>query len=359
MLDTGKLATVNNATFKKGQRVTYQDKGVGRIIDIGSVEAGGMYFQAYTISFDGGFVVKIPCAKVATSGLRPISNQEQLPEIIRILKDTAKVSRLHWQARATKLNEKLKSGSLMGLAEIVRDLHRDDNSQSYSERQFYLSACQVLIDEVAEIKQISAREATQFLIDESGKSLQYMSGKIEVLSTKQTPSTPRIKAKDSLSPKVVEPTKLERTTIKKAVVPRQLRQRTSKESQLTLSKKVQLDKLRSRNNELERRVSRLSSEIVSLTKKLELEITSATQPLMLRVSELEQELVVLAQHLYDKNDECLKLQEELKMVKEKPPIVEVEVVPTPKTSAPTTKLARGGMVRRPDGSWWNPNWMKK
>ena len=65
----------------------------------------------------------------------------------------AKVKRAMWSRRAQEYEQKINSGDLIAIAEVVRDLHRTDDQreQSYSERQLYEAALERLTREVAAV----------------------------------------------------------------------------------------------------------------------------------------------------------------------------------------------------------------
>ena len=67
------------------------------------------------------------------------------------LKGRARVKRAMWSRRAQEYEAKINSGDLLSIAEVVRDLHRNDEQreQSYSERQLYEAALERLSREVA------------------------------------------------------------------------------------------------------------------------------------------------------------------------------------------------------------------
>ena len=69
------------------------------------------------------------------------------------LKGKAKVKRAMWSRRAQEYEQKINSGDLISIAEVVRDLHRTDDQreQSYSERQLYEAALERLTREVAAV----------------------------------------------------------------------------------------------------------------------------------------------------------------------------------------------------------------
>jgi len=72
---------------------------------------------------------------------------------MRTLRGKAKVKRAMWSRRAQEYEQKINSGDLIAIAEVVRDLHRTDDQreQSYSERQLYEAALERLTREVAAV----------------------------------------------------------------------------------------------------------------------------------------------------------------------------------------------------------------
>ena len=74
-------------------------------------------------------------------------------QALATLKGKPKVKRAMWSRRAQEYEQKTNSGDLIAIAEVVRDLHRNDEQreQSYSERQLYEAALDRLTREVAAV----------------------------------------------------------------------------------------------------------------------------------------------------------------------------------------------------------------
>ncbi len=81
------------------------------------------------------------------------ANLDVVSKALDTLKGKAKVKRAMWSRRAQEYEQKINSGDLMAIAEVVRDLHRNDDQreQSYSERQLYEAALERLTREVAAV----------------------------------------------------------------------------------------------------------------------------------------------------------------------------------------------------------------
>jgi len=97
--------------------------------------------------------LRVPLSKATESGLRTLSSKVQMDEAIITLKGKAKVKKTMWSRRAQEYETKINSGSLVSIAEVVRDLYRKDDQgeQSYSERQMYQAALERLASEFAAV----------------------------------------------------------------------------------------------------------------------------------------------------------------------------------------------------------------
>ena len=85
--------------------------------------------------------------------MRSFSSPEVIEKAMTTLKGKARVKRAMWSRRAQEYEQKINSGDLIAIAEVVRDLHRNDDQreQSYSERQLYEAALERLTREVAAV----------------------------------------------------------------------------------------------------------------------------------------------------------------------------------------------------------------
>ena len=85
--------------------------------------------------------------------MRSLSSPDIVSKAMSTLRGKAKVKRAMWSRRAQEYEQKINSGDLIAIAEVVRDLHRadDQREQSYSERQLYEAALERLTREVAAV----------------------------------------------------------------------------------------------------------------------------------------------------------------------------------------------------------------
>jgi CarD family transcriptional regulator len=154
--------------FRPNDFVVYPAHGVGRIISIDEQEVAGISLEMFVISFEKDkMTLRVPIAKAATVGMRPLSSADIVGKAMETLKGRARVKRAMWSRRAQEYEQKINSGDLISIAEVVRDLHRNDDQreQSYSERQLYEAALERLTREVAAVDGVEEAHA-QRRVDE-------------------------------------------------------------------------------------------------------------------------------------------------------------------------------------------------
>jgi CarD family transcriptional regulator len=97
--------------------------------------------------------LRVPTNKATEVGMRGLSSPDVVSRAMDTLKGKARVKRAMWSRRAQEYEQKINSGDLISIAEVVRDLHRGDDQreQSYSERQLYEAALERLTRELAAV----------------------------------------------------------------------------------------------------------------------------------------------------------------------------------------------------------------
>ncbi len=156
------MAKKKNLDFAMDQFVVYPSHGVGKIVDIEEQEVAGIEMELYVIAFEKDkMTLKVPTAKAIAVGMRGLSEGAVVDKCMKTLKGRARVKRAMWSRRAQEYEQKINSGDLISIAEVVRDLHRNDEQreQSYSERQLYEAALERLTREVAAVKGIDEMQA--------------------------------------------------------------------------------------------------------------------------------------------------------------------------------------------------------
>ncbi len=138
--------------FKANDFVVYPAHGVGKIVGVDKTEVAGIELEMFVISFEKDkMTLRVPVNKAESTGMRAIASEDVISKALTTLKGKAKVKRVMWSRRAQEYEQKINSGDLISIAEVVRDLHRNDEGkeQSYSERQLYEAALERLTRELA------------------------------------------------------------------------------------------------------------------------------------------------------------------------------------------------------------------
>ena len=156
--------------YKVKDYVVYPKHGVGQIFAISSKTIGGIEVQCYDIKFEKDKAIGLlPINK--QNNLRPLATINQVNKSISILKSKPKIKRSMWSRRAQEYEQKITSGKIYDLAEVVRDLNKGDDimvDQSYSERQLFEKAYERVLNEFQIILNLSI-EDTQKKLDKALK----------------------------------------------------------------------------------------------------------------------------------------------------------------------------------------------
>ena len=140
--------------------VVYPKHGVGQITAVEKSKIGEIEIQFYKI-----LVEKEKLTLTVTinqqSKLRPIASINQINKCISILKTKPKIKRTMWSRRAQEYDQKINSGKIYELAEVVKDLNKNTDiiaDQSYSERQLFEKAYERLKSEFEAVLKINPEE---------------------------------------------------------------------------------------------------------------------------------------------------------------------------------------------------------
>ena len=151
--------------YKVKDYVVYPKHGIGQVLSVSSKKIGGIDVQCYDIKFEKDKAIGLlPINK--QSHLRPLSTINQVNKSISILKGKPKIKRTMWSRRAQEYEQKITSGKIYDLAEVVRDLNKGDDimiDQSYSERQLFEKAYERLLTEFQIVLNLSPEETLKKL----------------------------------------------------------------------------------------------------------------------------------------------------------------------------------------------------
>ena len=129
--------------------VVFPKHGVGKIVSVEKAKIGSIDITFYKVFIEKEkLTLSIPLNQ--QSHLRHVSSVNQINKAINILKSKPKIKRTMWSRRAQEYEQKINSGKLYLLAEVVKDLNKKTDTlveQSYSERQLFEKAYERLKSE--------------------------------------------------------------------------------------------------------------------------------------------------------------------------------------------------------------------
>ena len=152
--------------------VVYPKHGVGKVTAIEKATIGDIDIQFYKILVEKEkLTLTVPINQ--QSKLRPISSINQINKCISILKTKPKIKRTMWSRRAQEYDQKINSGKIYELAEVVKDLNKNTDiiaDQSYSERQLFEKAYERLKSEFEAVLNVSPEEVQKKMDKALGRS---------------------------------------------------------------------------------------------------------------------------------------------------------------------------------------------
>jgi CarD family transcriptional regulator len=129
--------------------VVYPKHGVGKIVEVYKAKIGNIESTFYKVLIEKEkLILSLPTNQ--QSHLRPVSSINQINKAITILKSKPRIKRTMWSRRAQEYDQKINSGKIYELTEVVRDLNKKTDimaEQSYSERQLFEKAYERLKSE--------------------------------------------------------------------------------------------------------------------------------------------------------------------------------------------------------------------
>ena len=141
------------SSFKVGDNAVYPGHGVGTIKAIESKEILGSNHTFYSIEIiESGMKIMVPTNNTEAVGLRPIISNEEADKVLGILKETnVKIDNQTWNRRYREYMEKIKTGSVYEIAEVLRDLFlpKVDKELSFGERKMLDTARGLLLRELS------------------------------------------------------------------------------------------------------------------------------------------------------------------------------------------------------------------
>lgn len=139
--------------FSKGQRVVYPMYGIAEVAAIEQRALGDKSISVYVLrTSDAGLTIMVPTTNAAAVGLRAVIAKDEVDEVLEILRSReVRRDNQPWNRRSREYNEKLKTGNIFEIAEVVRDINmlKTVKELSFGERQMLDKARTLVVRELA------------------------------------------------------------------------------------------------------------------------------------------------------------------------------------------------------------------
>jgi CarD family transcriptional regulator len=143
----------SNTQFKVGDRAVYPAQGVAEVVNIEDKDIAGSRQSFYILRIlDTDRKIMVPVKNADAVGLRQVISVQETDEIFDILRErTNACDHQTWNRRYRGFMDKIKTGSIYDVAEVLRDLYRlkTDKQLSYGERRMLDTARSLIGKEVA------------------------------------------------------------------------------------------------------------------------------------------------------------------------------------------------------------------
>jgi CarD family transcriptional regulator len=152
--------------FEIGDKVVHPSHGAGMVVDIKEknlLKEVGYYYVIDLVAYDG--IVMVPVDNVQGIGLRRVSGRRIISRAMNILASTPDTLPSDFKERQARVKEKLKTGNLIKITEVVRNLAGRNRQKglTMADSRLYQRAQAFLASEVALAKGIELQEAMRQL----------------------------------------------------------------------------------------------------------------------------------------------------------------------------------------------------
>ena len=150
-------------TFSIGETVVYPNHGTAVIEDIENrtIKGEDRMYLVLRIIGQNDLVVRVPACNLDLVGVRDVVDEEGLEKVFDVLRDKNTEEPSNWSRRFKANMEKLHSGNILKVAEVVRDLWRRDQDKGLSagEKRMLTKARTILVEEVAVANRLDNEKA--------------------------------------------------------------------------------------------------------------------------------------------------------------------------------------------------------
>jgi CarD family transcriptional regulator, regulator of rRNA transcription len=154
--------------FSIGDNVVYPHHGAGQVIKKEKKEILGEVREYLTIKIlHNDMTVMVPCENAGKAGLRRVIDEDTVKKVLAVLSDEVSEMPKNWNRRFKHNRDKIKTGDIYELAEVVRNLavREQDKGLSTGEKQMYTRAKKILASEMMYALEKTEDEAEAYLDD--------------------------------------------------------------------------------------------------------------------------------------------------------------------------------------------------
>jgi CarD family transcriptional regulator len=152
--------------YEVGDKVVYPHHGAGKILKKENKEVLGQKREYLTIQIlYNDMTVMVPTENADKAGLRKVIGEDTVDEVLAVLRDDGTHMPKNWNRRFKHNRDKIKTGDIFELAEVVRNLSIRDLEKGLStgEKQMFSRAKKILASELMYARDMEEQEATDFL----------------------------------------------------------------------------------------------------------------------------------------------------------------------------------------------------
>jgi len=151
--------------FDVGDKVVYPMHGAGTIDSIDKKNILDEEVEYINISMPGGVKVMVPRNQAAKQGLRNIISQDEVEKVLCILETDETAMSDNWNKRYRDNMDKMKSGDIYEVADVVRNLSfkQKEKGLSTGEKKMLNNAKQILVSELVLVENASSNEMEQLV----------------------------------------------------------------------------------------------------------------------------------------------------------------------------------------------------
>jgi len=159
--------------FHVGDKIVYPNQGVGVVEQISNRNLTGQAETFYQLRLQtNGLRVMVPMTNAAVVGLRRVAKHSEVGSVLAYLNNGRCKSPQDWKGRFKENSEKMRTGSLLQVAEVFKTLLVISQAKplSFREKRMLDRSWQLLVDEIAAVRSWSKEEAETHLVKGLSKS---------------------------------------------------------------------------------------------------------------------------------------------------------------------------------------------